>query len=103
MTAPALGTYVRPVGEIRYAYCYRVVKVLHLDGADRQYWECERWGMHDGQPFNDGNRRMSYLRDILEVVPGVWKDEWTGAGERWFGIPLYFKRIDVDLVQKELF
>ena len=104
MTGPALGTYVRPVGEFRYGYCLRVIKIVPLLDERREQWQCERWGMRNRHPVDDGHgHSMSYLDRLLEVMPGVWRVEWTSSGQRWFGIPRYFRRIDVAHAQRELF
>ena len=103
MTAPAIGTYIRPVGR-SYAYALRVVKVLPEDDEGPEQWHCERWGLRDGQPFNDGRAGdKSYLSGMKEVLPNVWRDEWEAATPRWACCPLYYRGIDAPHGQKELF
>lgn len=103
MTSPPIGAYIRPVGR-EYTYALRVLKVLPEDNEGPEQWQCERWGLKDGKPFNDGARSgIHYLDGLKEVLPGVWKDEWEFDTPRWRCVPLYYKRIDAHSGQKELF
>ncbi|MGE8591480.1 MAG: hypothetical protein ACN6OD_19105 [Alcaligenes sp.] len=74
---PPLGAFLRPVGILRYGYCIRVMQ--QFDPAEDKNLafpaiEYERWGIRDGQPFDDGNvRRGSYIDLLPAMVPGVWR------------------------------
>jgi hypothetical protein len=94
MPAPDLGAFIRPVGD--YGYCLEVVKVLVGD-AEGEQWHCRRWGMNDHrQPVADGHGHgISFLSGLIQVAPGVWRDEWEFDTPRWTCCPLYYRRIDI--------
>lgn len=93
MSAPAIGTFIRPVGQM-YAYCYEVVKVLQADKGFLEQWTCKRWGMDDNhQPVKDGHQDTRYLSSLKEVLPGVWRDVWEHTTPRWGCCPLYYRKM----------
>jgi hypothetical protein len=93
------GIYVRPVGPFRFAYAFRLVEITPFG-----QWRCERWGMRDQQPVDDGHVHGGiFLNDMTEVLPGVWRDRLSRLDSLpWMG-PVYFKRIDAPTPQRELF
>lgn len=83
---PLPGTYIRPVGSVGRCYCYRVDRIvdgsmsLHPDLARAM---CQRWGMRDNLPFDDGHvsQRAKFGLTLISVRPGVWReprddDDW---------------------------
>lgn len=93
MSAPAIGTYIRPVGRV-YAYCLQVVKVVPYDDGSQEQWHLMRWGMDDNhQPVADGHQNTSYLSGLTQVAPGVWRDVWEHATPRWDCCPLYYRKL----------
>jgi hypothetical protein len=94
MTAPAYGTFIRPVGV--FGYCLEVVRVVAADDESGEQWQCRRYGMDEQrQPFKDGHSDMHYMNNLKQIAPGVWKDEWPFDTPRWMCCPLYYRRIDV--------
>lgn len=90
MTAhPPIGAYLRPVGI--YAYCYRVLSVRPaIDDDATTIWDLERWGMTEERtPVRDGHQHMCWLRDLRQVLPGVWR---IPRAPIW-GEPLYYRQI----------
>lgn len=95
-TAPTGSLFIRPAGA-GYGYCYRVISI-----TNGQY-HLERWGKKDNLPFDDGHVNDGHYIHLKEILPGLWKDEWEFNTPRWSCCPLYYKRIDAPLGQKELF
>jgi hypothetical protein len=90
MAAPAIGTYIRPVGAYGYAYCLQVESVKNWPGGPEQIM-VRRFGMdRDHQPVVDGHQTTFHLNDLVEVLPGAWREsnrrDW-GCG------PVYWKRM----------
>lgn len=84
---PALGSFLRPVGP--YCYCFQVVKIIAW--GDCVQWTFKRWGLNDdNKPFNDGHHSECFHNDLVNVLPGVWKDldpcDW--------GVVRYFRLIE---------
>lgn len=102
---PPIGAFLRPVGK-SFAYCVRVLQVYPAEPGDDECVEYERWGM-DGnrQPVDDGHHGKGWVRNLVQVLPGVWKDFSTFNGfTRWDCCPLYYRLIDHDQDgQKALF
>jgi len=91
------GMFFRPVGP--YAYCLRLVEVNQWG-----QWSCERWGMRDKLPFDDGHvNKGHYLNDMLEVLPGVFRDALRYGDRAWGLSPVYWRRIESSAPQLELF
>ena len=102
MASPAIGTFIRPVGWV-YCYCFEVVKVLPENDEGPEQWWCKRWGKSDDhQPVADGHHGISYLNNLQEVAPGVWRDPWEFATPRWDCCPLYYRKIETK-GQQDLF
>lgn len=92
MSAPAIGTFIRPVGN--YSYCYEVIRVIDEDHTSSEQWWCKRFGKSsDHQPVKDGHHDIHYLDGLKEVMPGVYRDEWKADTPRWSCCPLYYKKI----------
>lgn len=103
MTAPAIGTFVRPVGG--YGYCLKVVNVIPADRDGDEQWQCRRYGMADDRRtiIEDGHQHMAYINNLREIAPGIWKDEWICDTPRWLCCPLYYRMMDVPGQQMGLF
>ena len=87
---PPLGTFIRPVGK-NWCYCFELVKVVPTEKGGHQ-WHLKRWGMKNKQPINDGHNNISYIQDLTEVLPGVWRQ--PQKFDDWDLDPLYYRRID---------
>ena len=102
MSAPAIGTFIRPVGST-YSYCFEVVKVIAKDKEGPEQWHCKRWGKSaEHQPMADGHHDIHYLNNLQEVLPGVWRGEWLPDTPRWGCCPLYYKKVETK-GQQDLF
>ena len=91
-THPAVGAFLRPVGN--FLYCLRVTEVRTGNAHGLIHIETERWGMEQKQPVRDGHQYRSWVRDLRPVLPGVWREEghrsdWASRCE-----PLYYRLID---------
>lgn len=71
MSLPQLYSFIRPVGTHAYFYCYRVMHIIELDTSFPRV-ECERWGMENRQPFDDGHKMCGHVINLLPVRRGVW-------------------------------
>ena len=91
---PTPGTFVRPVGLMRFAYCYRIDKVLPPDdGDDAWYWGATRFGLgDDNEPITDGHQSRPSTHIVPALLPGVWRD----SNPTWRGCPRYW----VDMGQR---
>lgn len=69
---PSPGTFIRPVGSGLYCYCYRVLENVSSRELSFPRFECERWGMTDKCPVDDGHRLAGHYLYLLPVRPGVW-------------------------------
>lgn len=95
---PAIGTFLRPIGLIRYGYCLRVMRQFHGSAVEEPGIEYERWGMQDGRPHDDGHVKGGYFIDLNPgPAPGVWADVCRFGSDRaaWLE-PLYYRAIDCD-------
>lgn len=102
MGAPAIGTFIRPVGN--YAYCYEVMRVIDEDRTSNEQWWCKRFGLSkDQQPVKDGHHDTHYLNGLKEVMPGVYRDEWKADTPRWSCCPLYYRQMKPKGQQQDLF
>lgn len=111
LSLPPLGTFLRPVGIMRWKYTMRVIR--HFP-PDRYNWnpgiEYERWGIRDGRPYDDGDVTAGHSIDLMPtLLPGVWRyppalpDEYDGPDssyryaqpsyQRW---ETYFREIGCD-------
>lgn len=103
---PAIGTFLRPIGLIRYGYCLRVMRQFHGSAVEEPGIEYERWGMQDGLPCDDGHVKRGYYIDLL---PGPAPDVWAytcrfGIYSAAWAEPLYYRAIGCDdSGQQELF
>ena len=95
---PALGTYMRPVGLIRYAYCGRLERIAgpqrgEWDADDWTQWQMRRFGLDErGEPLEDGHQNMIYVSNLHPVARGVWREDgdcseygpvyWREMGQR---------------------
>lgn len=95
---PQPGTWLRPVGLIRYAYTLEVL-AIHPPGPwdcdDDLSWSisCRRWGQDEaGWPVDDGRVIAGHgLSGLVAVVPGTaWRDV---TGMPSWGDPIYYRRI----------
>lgn len=96
---PQIGQFLKPVGTIKYQYTARVLRIWAPSEAN-PYWgiEYERWGLKDGQPFDDG-RVVDGCHTELEptAIPGVWRDPCDFDGnDRWRCCPLYYRAINTN-------
>lgn len=79
MSAPTVGTFVRPVGR---CYCLRIDRVAHVE--DFEVWECTRFGLAEDRlsPCDDGGPNCrTYLSNLDAVAPNVWRqrsNDWSG-------------------------
>ena len=92
MSAPPIGTFVKPVGRFGYAYCLEIMKVVTYEAwtGECVQWQCKRWGMKDGQPFNDGHLSCgTIISGAKPVAPNVWRD----SSDDWCG-PTYWRKIE---------
>lgn len=101
MSAPELGSFIRPVGS--FAYCFELVRIVPRDEEGDEQWQLRRWGLKDGAPVKDGHQSMSYLNGLKRVLPGVWKDEWKFDTPRWSCCPLYYRLMPSPGPQRGLF
>ena len=102
MPAPSIGTYIKPVSLRVYGYCLEVMKVVAYEGwagDSVEQWQYKRWGMKDGQPFDDGHVRTGgCISGVNCIRPGVWRS-WSQECD---GSPMYWRKIET-LGQQDLF
>lgn len=84
---PAPGTFFRPVGP--YGYCLEVVKIVPINYGGGYHWTMRRWGMKDGQPFDDGHKALCYHNQMIRALPDAWKEP-RGPWDLWV---MYYRRI----------
>ncbi|WP_287865010.1 hypothetical protein [Achromobacter sp.] len=87
----ALGVFLRPVGALRFWYCYQLVGVTRGNREDDlDTWHMRRWGLDEQrQPCDDdGGHAIHYLTPMRQVRPGVFRVE----DRDWFE-PVYFIRV----------
>ena len=102
MSAPTIGTFIRPVPKA--GYCFEIIKVVPGDNEGEEQWWCKHYGCDEnGQPFKDGRQDIHYLSGLKKVATGVWKDEWEFETPRWSCCPLYYRRLEVACQQMGLF
>lgn len=67
---PQIGDFIRPIGH--YAYCLQAVKITeYKTGKQTTY---KRWGLMDGQPFDDGHCSSGFfLNDLVAAGNEAWK------------------------------
>lgn len=72
MNLPLPGTFIRPVGARLYLYCYRVLE--DISGPENLFpcVKCERWGMIDKAPVDDGRVLAGHMIHLVPVRPDVW-------------------------------
>lgn len=92
MTAPAPGSFIRPVGTRAYGYLYQVLEVHPEDHDGPECIVCKHYGIDaQGRPViirhADG---LHYLGGFVQVRPGVWRDPWDCDTPRWRCVPLYW-------------
>ena len=96
---PQIGQFLKPVGTVKYQYTVRVMRVWP-PGPNHLDWgiEYERWGLKDGQPFDDGHVvDKCYTELAPTAIPGVWRDPFDCCGnDRWRCCPLYYRAIDTN-------
>lgn len=80
-----INQFLRPVGN--YGYCLKLLRVVAEKWADQ--WQFERWGMKEKKPFNDGHKSKWYMRNIVQIAPGIFKI----TGQLCCGEPRYFRLI----------
>ncbi len=102
MPSPAIGTFVKPVGRFGgYLYCLEIMELVTYEswaGGECVQWQCKRWGLRDGQPFDDGHLSTgTSISGAKPAAPGVWRDPSDG----WCG-PLYWRKIETK-GQQDLF
>ncbi len=104
MPAPAIGTFIRPVG---VSYCLELVKVVPpTEGWNElEQWHLRRFGLSDDKttPIKDGHQDIHYISGLKQVAPDVWKDEWDCDTPRWRCCPLYYRRMMFSGHQESLF
>ena len=80
------GTFLRPIGP--YTYClevlayspprfsqWRIAYSWKRTGAwDLSQYKCRRWGLRDGQPYDDGSLCYRGLGHMVNVLPGIWNE-----------------------------
>jgi len=98
MTAAAVGTFLRPVGVMRFAYCYRVDRVWPAVsnarwGAEPERWSCTRFGLSEDldEPVPDHVVPGHSICNLVQVAPDVWRDVPDAAQTPWRGEPLYWR------------
>ena len=95
MISPAIGTFIKPVSRFGgYLYCLEIMKVVFYEGwaGDLiEQWQYKRWGMKEGEPFNDGHLSTGgSISGMRLVAPGVWKDAYSS---RTTGDPIYYRKM----------
>jgi hypothetical protein len=105
MTAPAIGTFLRPVAATPRCYCERVDAVTREAYYDEtelhEFVRCTRFGLDEsGTPIADGHQTKRHLRDLVAVRPGVWREP---RAKHWYGDTLYWREIHVPGQQLGLF
>ncbi|OWQ92013.1 hypothetical protein CDN99_06555 [Roseateles aquatilis] len=96
MTAPAIGTFLRPVGHIGFCYCYRLDRVLepHMCwwGPEERVWVCSRFDLdrENDEPVAKHVEDRHQITEPVLVAPGVWRarDE-----DPWDLDPLYWREM----------
>lgn len=85
--APQVGDFIRPVGP--FGYCLQAVKLTtYSTGKQITY---RRWGLVDGQPFDDGHCLTGYfLNNLLPAGAGVWKEPASGCSRT-----MYYRKIAI--------
>lgn len=88
MNAPAIGSFVRPVGLMRFAYCYRIDMVLPPDAEhDAWYVGGTRFGLtNDNEPVADGHQSHPSTFIVPALLSGIWRDPnptWRGCPRYW--------------------
>lgn len=79
------GMFIRPVGH--YAYCLQVFKITEYPTGKQINFK--RWGLRDGQPFNDGHVSAGhFVHGLICACRGVWKEPSIGWCET-----VYYKQI----------
>jgi hypothetical protein len=93
---PPIGAFLRPVGK-GFAYCLRVLRHFEKRNGYPSI-ECQRWGMEDLRPVDDGHVSRGHYVDMAPTgIPGVWRDPFDfGGNPRWRCCPLYYRLIDSD-------
>lgn len=95
-SAPPIGTYLRPVGTHPFFfYCLRLERVVgptkgEYDRDSWTQWQLTRFGLDRSrmEPIEDGHQNMQYIRDLVQVAPGVWRDPLE---DDWDLEPLYWR------------
>ena len=98
-THPPVGAFLRPIGN--FLYCLRVTEVRNGGTPSMASIEAERWGMEQKQPVRDGHQYLSWVRNLHQVLPGVWRE--SGSRSDWASRcePLYYRLIDSPQLQKD--
>ena len=102
MTQPAIGTFIKPVSRFGYLYCLEIMAVVTYEAwtGECVQWQYKRWGLKDGQPFDDGHLKTGgSISGMQLVATGVWK---APHQSRTTGDPIYFRRIETK-GQQDLF
>lgn len=103
---PAVQSFIRPVGPLPTAYCYRVDRVHPADEDGVEVLECTRFGLStEGTPVKDGKQDKHWLDSLHRVANGVWRDEFDFKGNpRWTCCPIYYRSMSAnEHGQRDLF
>lgn len=75
---PLPGTFIRPVGRFIFGYCYRVTEDITNWETPFPRVECERWGMTDKRPVDDGHIMAGHTVYLVPFLPRIWIHPYVG-------------------------
>lgn len=84
MKAPAPNTWLRPVGSGQYLLRVTASEI-EPEGA---------WIGYDRHDL-DGKRTVTgcSVRHLVEIGPGIWRDNFPWPSQRWLCCPLYYRAV----------
>ena len=98
--SPPIGTYMRPVSTFPMCYCYRLDRVTEpekgaWDNAARTRFQFTRFGLDRQrmEPVDDGRLSTSWLTDLVEVAPGIWREANDWRTGPWDIEPMYWREM----------
>ncbi|WP_346839780.1 hypothetical protein [Microbulbifer sp. SAOS-129_SWC] len=105
---PDVGQFLRPIGSIRcWKYSLRVIEhFTPCKDWSTGGFECERWGLQDGRPYDDGHINSGHLIELEPTfVEGVYRcppatrdqdaegDDYRYAQPSVRNEPVYFRAV----------